>query len=422
MKHSASDLELPGNLTFHPSADFDALADLFLTEPGAAPVRSHAAPSPTPAAAESNGHAPVKPRVEGLVLGHLPVLAAAWVTQYAKHLADTEQTTVGVVRLAGGETWIDVVLPRGTAARTSSRIGNGVANADLGRAFAAAGAVGVWLLRVDAPGELDWPATAGLSAVTLLTGADEAAIVASYHTIKALFPRGGGDDLPLHIAVMGADAEQAANAESKLRKSAQAFLDRGIASFARVGKIGACSTQTLFHSAAAATPAEIIARISDSPSRMGARGGGWVENSPGSMTVPNPTRSVGVPTIPNPGRPDMLPGLKAVKGRCPYTPGVEVASGPQGSMHLLARTGELSVAEAVRQLLTAASWADAHAALLDAANPGVFGDAESRGPTLHLLTDDPKAATGLLHTGVRVHLSVGVEIEGKRHEVVRDMN
>src|SRR5262245_24872884 len=96
---------LPGDAFTAPKPEaFDALADLFLggeqhegrSTAGSLTV-SRAAPTlrlvpdisqgkPASPAPESTGRAQSRQsvRIEGLILGHLPVLAAAWVMQYAR--------------------------------------------------------------------------------------------------------------------------------------------------------------------------------------------------------------------------------------------------------------------------------------------------------------------------------------------------
>src|SRR4051812_49587561 len=66
---------------------YDALTDLFLSEVAAAPPAHLGAKLPQaeggPRTAALSEPCPV--RIEGLILGHLPVLASAWVQQYARH-------------------------------------------------------------------------------------------------------------------------------------------------------------------------------------------------------------------------------------------------------------------------------------------------------------------------------------------------
>ena len=69
---------------------FDSLADLFL---GDDPHRE-----PTHRAIETRG----------LIVGHLPVLASAWVAQHARDLAAERNAPVAVVSRAGGRVTIDL--------------------------------------------------------------------------------------------------------------------------------------------------------------------------------------------------------------------------------------------------------------------------------------------------------------------------
>ena len=98
-------------------------------------------------------------------------------------------------------------------------------------------------------------------------------------------------------------------------------------------------------------------------------------------------------------------------------------------LHLLAGAGGVAGAgaateasQAIGQLLSAASWAEDHADLLAEAHAALRGGRARGGPILHLLTDEPRAARGLLGTGVRIHLLTPVETDGRRTWVCHDLN
>jgi hypothetical protein len=78
--------------------------------------------------------------------------------------------------------------------------------------------------------------------------------------------------------------------------------------------------------------------------------------------------------------------------------------------------------EAVGKLLAVASWAGDHAELLALAHPQLSEDAIKSGPALHLLTDDPRAARGVLSTGVKVHMVASVTIQGRANWVCNALN
>jgi hypothetical protein len=244
--------------------------------------------------------------VEGLVVGHLPVLGSAWITQYAKHVAEARREAVALLRMQEGQTWLDVVMPRSLQARTHSRVGPAAADPEqctldqaIGRAAREAR---VWLVRVDETAEPDLPSIPGLASITLLTGADDAAVVASYRTIKNLrrvvaCPRDDGrgdaedggapgepadglgeDDeggpqrgLALRLAIMGADDAKAADAEAKLRRAAETFLGESLAPAAKVAKIGGSSTIALYRGTSTMPVREVIGLARAERSPEGAR-------------------------------------------------------------------------------------------------------------------------------------------------------
>jgi hypothetical protein len=105
---SIGDLIDPGAVTdagFKSDA-YDALQELFLGD-GSGARRGAMAASGAPAQARAV-------RIEGLILGHLPVLASAWATQYARHLAATMNVPVALLRLRAGEGALDVFGPSAT--------------------------------------------------------------------------------------------------------------------------------------------------------------------------------------------------------------------------------------------------------------------------------------------------------------------
>src|SRR5262249_33903539 len=150
------------------AGDYDALADLFLGENGAA--RPAASSGASEASSPARPAPAAGPLVEGLILGHLPVLASAWVQQYARQLAMDHNGPVAPLRLRAGEASLEVI---GSRLKEDCHQKPGL---ELALAEAAAHAV-AWLLRVDETTEPRLPELPGFSAITLLTGADEAAVV-----------------------------------------------------------------------------------------------------------------------------------------------------------------------------------------------------------------------------------------------------
>ncbi|MCE7972920.1 MAG: hypothetical protein DYG92_01150 [Leptolyngbya sp. PLA1] len=403
--------------------EHDALADLFLSE--TAPVLKLAGEAPPVVR-------PTIPRIEGLVLGHLPVLAAAWVVQYAKHAADESNQTIGLVRVQGGQVWVDLVLPRGATPRNSSRIGVAESATDLRGAIAvAAREAGRWLVRVDEIDEPELLTTPGVGAVTLLTGADMPAIVASYRTIKNLCgeePVAMDAVSRVRLAIMGADDQAAAEAEARIAKASRTFLGGSIACAARVGKIAASSTRVIYRGPGAPTLAELVSLIDGAGEPAQPEKHAAPTAEPPVVRAEGPSPRSGVETAPA-AAPSVgaqgaeiaeLIGLKPLGAGCPVAPGVVLARGHAGELHLVAHAPEREADRAVGGLLAAAAWAEQNRPLIDAAFPGgTTGDA---GPALHVVVDDARGARGLLDTGVRVHLAIEAALDGRVVRVARELN
>ena len=192
--------------------DFDALADLFLSDltpavaliakPAKADIaRSDGPGNPSPKeprsheprpAANLTAHEtpnPSKPtqsaRIEAVLLGHLPVYAAAWAGQYARTRAAQLGGPVALLRVTGQ--WVRVELtglPSDATARfaeTGDLIAAIATATGNGRGQAAA--LGV-LLCATASDEQRLVSAPAVQDITLLTGADEASTVAAYRVIK----------------------------------------------------------------------------------------------------------------------------------------------------------------------------------------------------------------------------------------------
>jgi hypothetical protein len=374
--------------------------------------------------------------IEGVLVGHLPVMGGVWVTQYAKHVADRDHRVVALLRVQAGQVSIDVFTPRSASSPASSRIGE-MRSAGLAEAIRDARArAEAWLVRVDEASESELIAAPAVTHLTLLTGADDPAVVASYRTIKSLQQptESREEPLPIGIAIMGSDDERAAAAEGKLQRAASNFLGRELASAARIAKVGACTTTNLFRGevpGGSGTPqsiADLLASLQAPQTRAGptshqhsasshaqadaygtqpahasheAAGGA----SRGAHAAIEQKPAAEGPAAGEAGSfAGLLGGLEPLSFRCPYAPSVELAVGAAGVLHLVSPMQEGGAGP----LLTAAAWAQSHAQLLEAARPASLNMTHPDGPVLHVITSDAKAARPMLDTGVRVHLVLKV--------------
>ncbi len=258
----------------------DALAELFLGDGPLAPARASEStggqtiPSPltrepgtgrapsmldisptathTPAVGKSQSinqdpHAEAtalpEPRIEALILGHLPVLASAWVGQFTKLSVESAGGCVALLRLRAGTTSVDLFdadaeVPPCSTIEDAIRAANSHARR--------------WLIQVD---ETDEPTLASLPSIgslTLLCGSDDAAVVACYRTLKSLGSRDETSEKSVRLAIMGAAGDKAKAASDKLAAASRTFLGREIELVPGAARVSAWNARTLFRGSASA--------------------------------------------------------------------------------------------------------------------------------------------------------------------------
>ena len=203
-----------------PRDPFDDLADLFLTpdEEFAREASPEAA-----AAAEAMRRDGTLPEVAVAVAGHLPVSAGLWLAQLSDRLA-RDQGPTGLVRFVAGQVHVEVF--RG------GRVGEPAEPIDLREALEISTRLARrWIVVPESSASPGQVLRAGRDGVLLLTGADEAAVVAAYRLIKALAEEAmveGRAIPPISVGVLGAGDVQVADAMTKLNRTAEAFLAMGL--------------------------------------------------------------------------------------------------------------------------------------------------------------------------------------------------
>jgi len=160
-------------------------------------------------------------QVECIVVGHLPVRAGLWLTQYADDVAREDGPTA-LIRLDADQYILEVLRGDATVAGASSA-------STLRSAVAAiAPHVRRWVIRPElgpssrsiVHAQPDW--------LTILSGADEIAVVAAYRIIKDLYETAQREEMPLppiEIAILGADVDLSRRAASKIAATAREALD-----------------------------------------------------------------------------------------------------------------------------------------------------------------------------------------------------
>jgi|GEM_PF-6312388 len=358
-----------------------------------------------------------KPVLSLLVLGNLPVFAGAWAGQYARDRQKAAGRPLGLLTLGDEAARLEVFGASVEAGQES----------DLSRAMATLVRLGADLVVRLPEAEAGWiGGESGAASMTIMTGADDPAIVGAYQSLKAI-----SQDLPadaegpaMRVAVAGCDEPLAADAGAKLADATERFLGLSVDRESPVRRIDAGASVELFHGQPPAwadvpdllaqfvrqpRPVEPVDVRSDTggrsePRRAVAPVGFEAEGV--DMHVSKPTdgnaktrqsdsRST---TRPLPG------GLEPVDVACPYARGVGMAVDDAGVLHAVAWAADSDSASiAVRDLVVAASWLRDHAELIAV----VMGRPLSGLPSVrHLVLGEGRGALGLAQGDLRVHVSV----------------
>jgi hypothetical protein len=405
---------------------YDALTDLFLGPGNGGPKGAGAVATPDRPASRPAGRAPV----EGLILGHLPVMASAWVMQYARSLAGASGA-VAILRIRAGEVALELAggAPPAEAAP------------DLATAIATAAPLArAWLVQVDESAERLLASSGGLDTLTLLTGADEAAIVSAYQALKDMLAPGSGPEV--RLAIMGAAPDKGAQSAERIARTAGAFLGRKISVVACVSKIGPGRPATLFRAPlegdANAVLEGALRSIRAPRPAHGLRPQVTV-SAPPIPLEPQPTPASTPARAPTPARqassPPMrpeppaqrslaqhLPGLVPLGFVCPYAPTIELALDDTGGMHLLAGA-DAGPNEGLAGMMAVSTWAIQHERLIELASAGVGRALDPTAPvTQHLFTADARRVRALLDAPIRLHLIAPVTVDGRRGWFCTELN
>lgn len=407
--------------------DYDALADMFLGELGSAGQRETT--SQAAARHANHGHA-AAPRatVELLLLGHLPVMAAAWASHYVRHLAGRTSGPVASLRLADGTAWLELFnSPAGAASPSHGFSG----------AMRTAAIAPHWIIRTDPGREPELIDHQRISQITLLTGCNEAATVDAYRAIKQLVTD-SRELPPLRIAVLGGTPAACRQAADRICDACQAFLEIEVHPITCPGAIGAgAGGLELYHGrinldqrllldrigavhqgaegeapaqAVNRTPAELVTASADAEQTPSAAAGA---GAAATLTREEPEAFLSgeLPRVE-----DL--GLRPLDAACPYETGVLLATDEAGGLHLLVQCNQSGqIDAAVRALSVVAAWASDHRRLLAAA-----GACDQTLPIQrHLLTDSPREARRLLDTDIRVHLCASTQ-RAQHGWILADLN
>ena len=395
---------------------FDDLADLFLGDE----------PVPTPrAAGDSSVH------VTSLIVGHLPVIAAPWISQHARDTARTIAAPVAVLSRSGDRTTLDLY---NAPALTEQHTIEGAIDQ------AVAARVRRWLIRTDAVSELSAYDLDRVDSVTMLTGADDAAVVSAYRAIKGLVADTSElDERPmvLNLAVMGSERTKARSAAEKIRKAARSFLQTGLADVTMSEKIaaGGSSVRT-FDGQTSLDLADILVRIPrqllsapmpqaepTGPLRLAGHETAHeaiheaIEAKPATAPTPQPTPHQTEPSHQDVSASRLGPiehnngsnhasmlGLSHIEARCPYADDIELAVDHEGRAHLIALAEGQDMARPLESLQIASDWIGAHLTLLSSATGGKVKANPPLAASRHLIVDHAASARRILDSNIKVYV------------------
>lgn len=390
---------------------FDDLADLFLSD----------APPPTPRSAQDTSV-----HVSSLIVGHLPVIAAPWISQHARDVARTHSAPVAVLSRSGDRTTLD--LYNAPALSEQHTIEGAIDQAVSAK-------VRKWLIRTDAVSELSALDLDRVDSVTLLTGADDAAVVGAYRAIKGLVADASElDERPvvLNLAVMGSDRTKARGAAEKIRKAARSFLQTGLADVTMNEKVsaGGASTRT-FDGSSELQLCDLLGLIPRQlPVAPAAHQNGVAAPlrlarpdapKPAPAPVSTPTSTVDRTPPAEPARSDVsasrlgpiehtngshagLLGLTHIEARCPYADEVEIAIDHDGRTHLIALAEGQDMARPLESLQIARDWIGAHLTLLSSATGGRVKANPPLASSSHLIVDHAASSRRLLDSDLKVYV------------------
>ncbi len=338
--------------------------------------------------------------IELLIPGHLPVQGGLWLVPYAVREAGDGMAVLLRMR----EDSIDIALVgRGAVSLVDCRTIEDVRSAIGDRAS-------LWIVQPMAaagPSELS---SCGAGRVTLLSGADQAAVVGAYRVLKDM-ASGGQVSAPIRLVIVGAEDRSSSDAASRIVQTARHQLSVDIETGPPLPAMGSGgevvaevtlpwsdSVKTLFDHlrCEAVEPAKVLLEEDSVPTQA----------QPVEVTMAaSPAASLS----------SHVPGLVAMAVRCPDHEEVELALDGDGGLHVLANADDLRAASIVF------AWIERHRELIAMACGAVQLAAE-REPMRHLFTSDAASVADLQGSGIRLHLLTEVEVDGHRGPFCTPLN
>ena len=441
----------------------DELAAMFLTntdEPddGSGDANGPAEPDPKHPASRtpqthdpssrnaSSGDLAADRTAEILLIGHLPVRGGVWIGPVVDALARARRRSIGLIRLDHERPIVELLGGQQKVPDHELPLSRLIDHC--------APRVDAWAVRPAitlTPRDLARTKTARY---TLISGADDAAIVAAFRQIKSILiaAEDAGRPQPhFEIVIVGCASERADQMVRRLNAAAEGLLDEPVRLATCLPRIDAeMRTTGPVHCADADCPPleDVLGWIERAGRSPETEVPPVIETAPFITREPSadskapltPTADAKPAAAPAPNRPrvkiapkpaatieekDSAPhpshdpgdgepsltraveGLRPLKPRCPGREAVDLAVDEDGRLHLLTREDHL------RDLAFVERWAMLHRDLLTLACPedGIDFD---RPVVRHLLTDRPASVSDLHGSDLRLHVLAPVEVAGRR--------
>lgn len=158
--------------------------------------------------------------VELLLVGHLPVRAGLWLTPYADALA-RQVGPVGLIRLEGADCSVQMLRGPDPVRAWANPQGMEHAIRELG------GMAAAWVIRPRSESNAEEWIRAGIGRVTILSSADDAAVVAAYQVMKNVVDAARHLERPvpqIGLAIVGAEPRQATVVVDRINRTASTHL------------------------------------------------------------------------------------------------------------------------------------------------------------------------------------------------------
>ena len=349
---------------------------------------------------------PVCVPVDLLLLGHLPVQGGLWLIPYAGR--ESQGGVGALIRMH--EDAVDLAIVGDIELDISSCT-------SLEQAFDLIGSsVTKWM--VQPPSDADSTALLHCDAdrITLLSGADQAAVVGAYRLLKGLVVASGSVEATpsMNLVIVGTEERAAQDAANRIVQTAYHQLGVQLSVSQPLPAMGSKSrvaSQASFHRTSGVV--DILTRIRAAAQRP-------TETEEDVQTIPlseRPVVEIKEPIIEQPKKyqqvteqplyASYVDGLIGVKPRCPEHEEVELAIDTEGRLHVLAD------AEDFRDAAIVSGWVARHGNLIAMACGGVEIDATLR-PKQHVFTDNAVAVADLHGTDLALHLLTEVEVDGQQ--------